>query len=236
MNLKQIEYMVSVVKNGSFSLAAKECFVTVQAVSKAIADLERELGESLFVRESRGVKPTEFDLAFYDKAVDAMASFKELEMLPKTYAANGAPARGFRLAMYAPAFNNSDLMRVKIAQFTSKLLGQPVEVPQLSENESVRQLESREIDAFISIGTFSHPDMDCATIGTPPTSIVVVDGHPLAQCAEVTLEQINQFPVLRAPEFDSFNHAIFGAYRKHGLTSPSFFPKNDEEYRDFLYV
>lgn len=45
MNLKQIEYLASVVKNGSFSLAAKECCVTVQAISKAMADLERELGE-----------------------------------------------------------------------------------------------------------------------------------------------------------------------------------------------
>ena len=64
LNIKQIRYFAAVVEHGSLSAAAKGQYVTVQAVSKAIADLERELGQSLFVRESRGVHPTPFGKAF----------------------------------------------------------------------------------------------------------------------------------------------------------------------------
>mgnify|MGYP002271203767 FL=1 len=58
LNIKQVRYFVAVFQSGSLSAAAKEQYVTVQAVSKAIADLERELKNELFVRESRGVHST----------------------------------------------------------------------------------------------------------------------------------------------------------------------------------
>ena len=79
MNIKQVRYFVAVFQSGSLSAAAKEQYVTVQAVSKAIADLERELKNELFVRESRGVHPTLFGKAFYVKAEPVLRSFDELE-------------------------------------------------------------------------------------------------------------------------------------------------------------
>ena len=42
MNIKQIRYFVDVFESGSFSIAAKTCGVTVQAVSKAIHELETD--------------------------------------------------------------------------------------------------------------------------------------------------------------------------------------------------
>mgnify|MGYP003375116275 CR=1 FL=1 len=44
MNISQLEYLVSAIHLGSYSRAAKEQFVTPQAVSKAIRTLESELG------------------------------------------------------------------------------------------------------------------------------------------------------------------------------------------------
>ena len=79
LNIKQVRYFVAVFQSGSLSAAAKEQYVTVQAVSKAIADLERELKNELFVRESRGVHPTLFGKAFYVKAEPVLRSFDELE-------------------------------------------------------------------------------------------------------------------------------------------------------------
>ena len=79
LNIKQVRYFVAVFQSGSLSAAAKEQYVTVQAVSKAIADLERELKNELFVRESRGVHPTLFGKAFYVKTEPVLRSFDELE-------------------------------------------------------------------------------------------------------------------------------------------------------------
>lgn len=234
MNLKQIEYLVAVVRNGSFSLAAKECYVTVQAVSKAIADLEREVGESLFVRESRGVSPTPFGIAFCDKAREVLRAFEELEALPQTYAVGEGSRPALRLALYAPRFNNNEFVCASIERFIGKNLGIKVETPLLNGTEATEQLRAHLIDAFVSIGTFSQPDMDCVPIGSMSTAIVMGIDHPLTAKDKVTLEDINQYPVLHAPEFDSFNDSVLNTYRKHGLTSEIFMPESAESYEHFV--
>ena len=43
MNIKQVRYYVEAVSKGSLSAAAKDMYVTVQAISKAIVNLEKEL-------------------------------------------------------------------------------------------------------------------------------------------------------------------------------------------------
>lgn len=138
--------------------------------------------------------------------------------------------------MCAPSFNNCDVRCAGIARFAGKLLGQPVEVPHLKGQESVRQLRAHMIDAFISVGTLSEPDMDCTTIGTLPTEIAMAEDHPLAQFDEITINQISRYPVLNAPEFDTFNEFIFTSYRKHGLTSPAILPTSKEDFHDFVRV
>lgn len=65
MNIKQIRYFVAVFESGSFSIAAKTCGVAVQAVSKAIHELENGLGEHVFERTNRGAAPTTVGRAFY---------------------------------------------------------------------------------------------------------------------------------------------------------------------------
>ena len=58
MNLNQVEYFVKAAELLSFSRAAEEMYVTQQAVSKAVAALEEELGAPLFTRMSGGLRLT----------------------------------------------------------------------------------------------------------------------------------------------------------------------------------
>ena len=58
MNLNQVEYFVKAAELLSFSRAAEEMYVTQQAVSKAVAALEEELGTPLFTRMSGGLRLT----------------------------------------------------------------------------------------------------------------------------------------------------------------------------------
>lgn len=68
MKISQLEYYVAAVTEGSFVRAARRQYVTTQAVSRAVRDLESEFGVSLMVREGRGVKPTPLGLLFRDQA------------------------------------------------------------------------------------------------------------------------------------------------------------------------
>ena len=59
MDLKQLEYFVSVVDLGGFSRAARALGVAQPAISRQVRSLEVELRQSLLSRNGRGAVPTE---------------------------------------------------------------------------------------------------------------------------------------------------------------------------------
>lgn len=84
MNIKQIKYFVSVANRGSLSSAAREHGISVQAVSKSMADLEFEFGENLFDRSHQGIELTPLGEAFLEKAAEVDSSFRELELISES--------------------------------------------------------------------------------------------------------------------------------------------------------
>lgn len=63
--LKALKVFEAAVRTRSLTLAAQELFITHSAVSQQIKLLEEHFGQALFIRQSRGVEPTESALAFY---------------------------------------------------------------------------------------------------------------------------------------------------------------------------
>ncbi|MFT5636776.1 MAG: DNA-binding transcriptional LysR family regulator [Cognaticolwellia sp.] len=59
MDLKSLNYFISVYELKSFSAAAKACFIAQPSISAAIAQLEQQLKVQLFIRHARGVTPSE---------------------------------------------------------------------------------------------------------------------------------------------------------------------------------
>ncbi len=58
MTLQALKYFVTVARLGSYSRAARECYVSQPALSRAINSLEKELGFRLFDRNTRAVTLT----------------------------------------------------------------------------------------------------------------------------------------------------------------------------------
>jgi DNA-binding transcriptional LysR family regulator len=75
--LREMEMFVRVVEGGSFSAAARDLNMGQPAVSKAIAGLENRLGVRLLVRSTRRLSPTEAGIAFYERALGAIAEANE---------------------------------------------------------------------------------------------------------------------------------------------------------------
>ena len=59
MELHQLKYFIAVVETGSFSKAAKRCFVAQPSLSQQIIKLEKEIGTRLFDRLGKKVVLTE---------------------------------------------------------------------------------------------------------------------------------------------------------------------------------
>ena len=73
MELRQLRAFVQVVNAGTFTLAAEELHLAQSAVSRAVGQLEAELGFALLRRTSTGVELTEAGTAVFERAREVVA-------------------------------------------------------------------------------------------------------------------------------------------------------------------
>ena len=55
MSITQLKYLVAVVKAGSINEAAKSLYISQPTLSKAIKELEKEMGITILMRTSTGI-------------------------------------------------------------------------------------------------------------------------------------------------------------------------------------
>lgn len=106
VNLEWYRTFKSVYKNGNFSLAAKELFISQPAVSQQISMLEAHVGYKLFNRKSKGVEPTEYAKLLNNLIIEALDRLENVE-------------KGFR----AKAFNANRLLSIGISKHLMSSLG-----------------------------------------------------------------------------------------------------------------
>jgi DNA-binding transcriptional LysR family regulator len=106
VNLEWYRTFKSVYKNGNFSNAAKELFISQPAVSQQIAMLEAHVGYKLFNRKSKGVEPTEYAKLLNNLIIEALDRLENVE-------------NGFR----DKAFNANKLVSVGISKHLFSCFG-----------------------------------------------------------------------------------------------------------------
>ena len=82
-NILQLKYAVEVAKTGSISKAAQNLYMNQPNLSKAIRELESDLGITIFSRTAKGVIPTEQGNEFLSYARSILAQISEMESLYK---------------------------------------------------------------------------------------------------------------------------------------------------------
>jgi LysR family transcriptional activator of glutamate synthase operon len=78
MEIRQIQYFLSIVETGSFSAAADEHYISQSSLSKVIIALEKELGVSIFDRSKRKIFLTEAGESFLGYAHKLNATYKAM--------------------------------------------------------------------------------------------------------------------------------------------------------------
>jgi DNA-binding transcriptional LysR family regulator len=78
MEIRQIQYFLSIVDTGSFSAAADEHYISQSSLSKVISALEKELAVTLFDRSKRKVALTDAGDAFLRHARKVNADYKAI--------------------------------------------------------------------------------------------------------------------------------------------------------------
>ena len=78
MNIRQLEYFIEVVRQGSFSKAASVLHVSQPSISEMIKNLEDELGSPLLYRGARRIELTDAAQAVLEQSQQIVSLFNNL--------------------------------------------------------------------------------------------------------------------------------------------------------------
>jgi LysR family transcriptional regulator, cyn operon transcriptional activator len=200
MELRHLRYFLAVADSLSFTRAAADLHITQPTLSQQIAQLEQEIGTTLFDRVGRKVRLTASGALFRQHAERALreiqaakAAVGELEGLT-----HGALAIGVFQSF------NASLLPPVLAKFTATYPRVTVTVRQLATGEMEERLLKGELDLGIAYGPPASDRVTAEKLFDEPLAVVVAAQHPLAKRRDVRLEALAEHPLaLLTPEFPS---------------------------------
>ncbi len=101
MTLQQLKYIIYIAECGSITSAAKKMLVSQPSLSKAVADLEKEMGINIFCRNHKGVYLSEEGTKFLSYARQVV---EQAELLEQQYKEKETIRRVFSISAQHYAF------------------------------------------------------------------------------------------------------------------------------------
>jgi DNA-binding transcriptional LysR family regulator len=212
LDLRRLRFFVRVVDSGGFSAAAKALSSTQSTVSKAVKQLEDELGTVLLQRSSTRTGLTDEGRLVYDKAVQLLAGARELE-------SDLDELRGLRrgrLVIGVPRMGTSALLADALATYKLKYPLIDLKVEMASASELERQLRESELEvaAFIECapdGIDFHPLLEDELMVLLPVS------HRFSTNGGIGLGALEGVPLFLSEEDFPAAQAVIEAFESAGI-------------------
>ena len=189
LEIHQIRYFVETAKTGSMSQAAKNLYVSQQALSKGVANLEEALGAELFVRTKSGVSLTAFGQFFLARAKLVLSSVE--------FAGNSLRdfSTGTRrtIALGMPSECTTDfggtLSPTKLYALQQTSPNVTFEFVELRIAEIQKRLDNGTLQFGIS-GEYDEKRYDNVLLDVFPMTVLVSKDNPLANEPHVSLADL----------------------------------------------
>lgn len=179
MDIRQLNYFISVAEHLSFTKAARHHYIAQTAISQRIMALEQLLGVKLFSRNNRSVRLTPAGKVFYKEAKLIVA--RSEEAINKTRIAASGLDGNLKIGFMAP-YEKMFLPEL-IRNFRRNYPGISLTFDQANFERLREALEQELLDiAFIpSFGIENIPGLVWKTLFMEPKCAVLYQSHPLAK-------------------------------------------------------
>lgn len=212
MDLGQIEAFVQVAQHRSFSKAADALFLTQPSVTARIQSLERDLGESLFERNGRGVRLTEMGSAFLPYARRALKALQE-----GRDAIDGMRNLDIGTLKLGSALTVSTYVLPRILKrYCTSYPGVEVSVHTGRSEQVLQMVLSDDVHCALE-RTVHHPEIMTVPLYEDDLVLVAAPEHRLARQGATSIEEIGREPLILFDKGSSYNQLIQGVFRQHGI-------------------
>ncbi len=214
MDIKHMRYFTAIVKHGSMTEAANQLYISQPTISKAINDVEAELGVRLFNRNRKQFELTDAGQMFYDQSEEILRMHEALAYDLKNMV--GVQHGHIRIGL-PPIMDVSPLMAI-MKTFHDKY---PKITYQLIESGSgtiEQRLRQYDIDIGITVLPTEGADFDAFTFLSETLCLVVHPNHPLAESRTIGLDALRDADFIMFNEDFYLNEIINSACKNAGFT------------------
>lgn len=213
MELRTLRAFVEVVRQGGFSQAAKAILATQSTVSKAVKQLEDELGLPLLDRIGHASRLTAAGEIVYRRAVvilaereDLVSELGELRGLSRGTLRLGLPPLGSNI-LFAPLF----------ALYRQRFPGVDIRLHQHGSRKLEEMVLTGEVDLAGSLLPVPG-DFEWQSVHREPLVALLPASHPLAGAGRVELGDLAADPFLLFQEGFAIDTVLSEACERRGIT------------------
>lgn len=200
MTLVQLRYLIQVAESGSISAAAEKLFIAQPSLSKAISELEAEMGITIFARSSRGVTLTEDGTRFLAYARQVV---EQADMLEQEYKGGTHVRRVFGVSSQHYAFVVNAFVELVRAYDADRYEFSLRESTTAGIIEDVRLMRSEvgvlyrsRFNHDVITSAVQRADLQFVPLFRAAPHVFVSRSNPLAGRSSVTLADLAPFPRL----------------------------------------
>ncbi len=216
MNLHQFRFVREAVRqNFNLTEAAKALFTSQPGVSKAIIELEEELGIDIFTRHGKRIRGlTEPGKQVLKSVETILQEIEGLKRIGKEFASQDSGSFTIATTHTQARYSLPTVVQAFSQKFPkvrlSLLQGNPKQVAEMVLNDQADLAIATEaiadIDGLVSLPCFQWEHM-----------VVVPPSHPLAASKSITLEELATFPLITYDAAFAGRNKIDLAFQRRGL-------------------
>lgn len=195
MELRQLQYFLKAAELQNFTEASRQLFITQSTLSQQIKQLENELGMFLFDRIGKHVYLTEAGREFtpFARQTISDANLGKQRILDLQNIRTGS----LRVAVtYSLSFGLSSIVLRFMEQYPNIRL----EIVYSTASELLQMLKHREVDFVLSFKSDNDEEIEVTDLYEIPLTVVVNKNHPLAQHESISLQLLQQYPLVLPSE------------------------------------
>jgi DNA-binding transcriptional LysR family regulator len=213
--LKQLRAFCQAAKTGSITEAAEALFLSQPSVTLQIQALERELDVTVFERRGPKIQLTpsgELLFRLASPLVDA------IDKLPESFAAHVGDLESGELNIAAGESTILYVLPEATKRFADTYPGIRLKIHNVTGRDGMAMLRADEADFAIGSMLKTAEDIVYEPIVTYHPKLIVPPGHPLAEKAALTLEDVAGYGLILPPRHLATWRIVELVFGQYGLT------------------
>ncbi len=206
MTLQQLHYAITIAECGSFNKAAEVLYIAQPSLTRAMRELEKELGITIFYRSGRGVTVTQDGAEFllyarqvYSQYESLMDRYGKSQNLKKKFGVS-TQHYSFAVKAFVELLQSFDMRQYDFAIRETMTKDVIADVANLRSEIGILYLSDFNRAAILKLlrtaGLTFHHLVDCRPY------VYLWSGHPLAKNRVIRFEELRDYPCLSFEQGD----------------------------------